>query len=101
MFLEERLAALERHVASLSEEVRALRADLALAPLSAPPAPPQAILNKPALTTREAAHLLNRAPQTLRVWATYESGPLRPQRVSGRLLWATRDVLELIQHGDQ
>lgn len=99
MFLEERIAALERQVALLEEEVLLLRMDLARAVRTTPPLPPPAIYDKPALTTKEAARLLNRAPQTLRVWATYENGPIRPQRVSGRLLWATKDVLELIQHG--
>jgi hypothetical protein len=104
MFLEERIAALERQVVSLEEEIRLLRTDLAYRARTtppAPPAPPSAIYDKPALTTKEAARLLSRAPQTLRVWATYENGPIRPQRVVGRLLWATKDVMELIQHGDR
>lgn len=50
-----------------------------------------------ALTTAEAAHHLNRSPQTLRLWACRENGPLRPVRVNGRLAWpvaAIRNVLE-------
>jgi hypothetical protein len=101
MFLEERLAALEQQLVLLVEEIRRLRMDLADCSPGMSPAPTLAIPDKPALTTKEAAQLLNRAPQTLRAWATYENGPIRPQRVHGRLLWATRDIMELIQHGDQ
>lgn len=34
-----------------------------------------------------AAFHLNRKPQTLRVWACEERGPLRPKRINGRLAW--------------
>jgi len=34
-----------------------------------------------------AAYHLNREPQTLRVWACKENGPLRPMRIHGRLAW--------------
>ncbi|QLA80387.1 DNA-binding protein [Acidovorax sp. JMULE5] len=37
--------------------------------------------------TATAAFHLNRRPQTLRVWACYEDGPIRPIRVNGRLAW--------------
>ena len=37
------------------------------------------------LPTNEAAYHLNRAQQTLRIWAMRENGPLRPIRVNGRL----------------
>jgi hypothetical protein len=37
------------------------------------------------LATDAAAFYLNRKAQTLRVWACYESGPIRPVRVNGRL----------------
>lgn len=39
------------------------------------------------LTTAEAAKLLNREPQTLRVWACFKSGPIDPVRINGRLAW--------------
>ena len=44
------------------------------------------------LPTREAAYHLNRAQQTMRLWAMREDGPLRPIRINGRLGWP---VLEL------
>lgn len=48
------------------------------------------------LTTREAAKALHRAPQTLRRWACYEDGPIRPVRVHGRLAWRTSDIRQLL-----
>ena len=41
------------------------------------------------LPTNEAAYHLNRAPQTMRLWACLETWPdgLRPVRCNGRLAW--------------
>jgi hypothetical protein len=47
---------------------------------------------RPMLTTAEAAYYLNRKPQTLRVWACKENGPLRPVRLHGRLGWPVAAV---------
>lgn len=49
-------------------------------------------VNKPNLTTEEAAYYLNRRPQTLRAWACHEAGPLRPRRIGGLLAWATVEI---------
>lgn len=49
-----------------------------------------------ALPTREAARHLNRAPQTLRLWACMENGPLRPVRVNGRLAWPVADIRRVL-----
>lgn len=49
--------------------------------------------------TNTAAGLLGRAPQTLRKWACYEDGPLRPTRVNGRLAWAVADISRLFNNG--
>lgn len=51
------------------------------------------------LTTEAAAFHLNRAPQTLRVWACYENGPLRPVRINGRLAWLVADIKALLNQG--
>jgi hypothetical protein len=51
--------------------------------------------------TSTAAAWLNRSPQTLRKWACYENGPLRPVRINGRLAWPTieiRRVMKLYEH---
>jgi hypothetical protein len=48
------------------------------------------------LTTAEAAFHLNRAQQTLRVWACLENGPLRPIRIHGRLAWPVSEIKRLV-----
>jgi hypothetical protein len=45
-----------------------------------------------ALPTSEAAFHLNRAQQTLRLWAMREDGPIRPLRINGRLAWPVSDL---------
>ena len=49
--------------------------------------PPLELENRPAVGTEQAAYYLNRRPQTMRVWACMENGPLRPTRINGRLAW--------------
>lgn len=49
-----------------------------------------------AVDTATAAFHLNRKPQTLRVWATYESGPIRPIRVYGRLAWPVAEIRRIL-----
>jgi hypothetical protein len=46
--------------------------------------------------TWEAALMLNRQPQTLRIWACKENGPLRPRRLHGRLSWSVDEIRELL-----
>ena len=48
------------------------------------------------LPTSEAAHFINRKPQTLRKWACLESGPIRPVRIYGRLAWRVSDLEALL-----
>ena len=48
------------------------------------------------LTTPEAAFHLNRAQQTLRLWAMRENGPIRPFRVHGRLAWPVAELRKLL-----
>lgn len=49
------------------------------------------------LPTPEAAFHLNRAQQTLRLWAMRENGPLRPIRVHGRLAWPVAELRRVLQ----
>lgn len=49
-----------------------------------------------ALTTKEAAIQLGRAEQTLRMWAAYESGPIKPLRVHGRLAWPVTEIKRVL-----
>lgn len=48
------------------------------------------------LPTAEAAYHLNRADQTLRLWAMREDGPVRPIRVSGRLAWPVSELKRVL-----
>jgi hypothetical protein len=52
-------------------------------------------VTKPNLTTIQAAYYLDRRPQTLRVWACLENGPIRPRRIGGLLAWPTAEVKTL------
>lgn len=49
-----------------------------------------------ALPTPEAAFHLNRAQQTLRLWAMRENGPLRPIRIHGRLAWPVSELRRIL-----
>lgn len=49
-----------------------------------------------AVDTETAAYHLNRASQTLRIWACMENGPIRPLRIHGRLAWSTAEIRRLL-----
>ncbi|WP_037473295.1 hypothetical protein [Simplicispira psychrophila] len=68
------------------------------APSAAPPPefPPLELERRPRVITEQAAHYLNRRPQTLRAWACLENGPLRPTRIHGRLSWGMAEIRELL-----
>jgi len=51
---------------------------------------------RPAVPTEQAAFYLSRRPQTLRVWAMREDGPIRPVRVHGRLLWPVAEIKRVL-----
>src|SRR6187549_288881 len=65
------------------------------------PADPSSTLPPLASETREsvnincAAYHLSGLPQTLRQWASADSGPLRPRRPHGHLHWGVSDLREL------
>ncbi|MFJ4393714.1 hypothetical protein [Pseudomonas sp. NPDC089396] len=54
-------------------------------------------IERPSLTTAEAAYYLNRQPQTLRNWAVRNDGPVKCIRIAGRLAWPTAAVRELLE----
>lgn len=58
--------------------------------------PPLEKVNRPTVPTEQAAHYLNRRPQTLRNWACFENGPLRPHRIMGRLAWNVEDLRRVL-----
>lgn len=51
------------------------------------------------LTTADASRLLNRKPQTLRAWASKETGPIQPIRGGTGLIWRSDDVLRIMKDG--
>ena len=57
--------------------------------------PPLELETRPTVDTA-AAHYLHLAPQTMRIYACRETGPLRPRRINGRLHWATADIRRLL-----
>ena len=58
--------------------------------------PPLELVNRPTVPTEQAAHYLQRRPQTLRGWACKEDGPLRPVRIHGRLGWPVAAIRQLL-----
>lgn len=58
--------------------------------------PPLELVNRPTVPTEQAAHYLNRRPQTMRGWACKEDGPLRPIRLNGRLAWKVSDIKRVL-----
>ena len=61
-----------------------------------PQFPPLDRETRSAVDTETAAYHLSREPQTLRVWACRDNGPIRPLRVHGRLAWPTADIRRLL-----
>ena len=57
---------------------------------------PLALETRAAITTAEAAGHLNRAQQTLRLWAMREDGPVRPLRINGRLAWPVSELRRVL-----
>lgn len=53
-------------------------------------------VTRPTVPTADAAHYLNRRPQTLRAWACLENGPIRPFRINGRLAWPVAAIRSLL-----
>lgn len=58
--------------------------------------PPLDLETRAAVDTETAAYHLSREPQTLRVWACKENGPIRPLRVNGRLAWPVAELRKLL-----
>lgn len=54
-----------------------------------------------AVDTATAAFHLHRQPQTLRVWASRENGPIRPIRINGRLAWPVAALQKLLEGSDE
>lgn len=67
-----------------------------LAPRKLTQITPLAQETRATIPTAEAAAHLNRAQQTLWLWACKENGPIRPVRVNGRLAWPVSDIKRVL-----
>ncbi len=63
--------------------------------------PPLRTERRTTVDTETAAYHLSRSPQTLRLWACRETGPVRPVRINGRLAWPVADLLRVQLGGAQ
>lgn len=55
--------------------------------------PPLELESRPRVPTEQAAHYLNRRPQTLRTWAMNSgTGPVHCIRINGRLAWSVAEI---------
>lgn len=86
-------------VEAVAEAVTRALPDLIRQTLATHAATPPATIDtetRPFLPTPEAARLLGRRPQTLRVWACEGNGLLRPHRIGSRLMWSTAEIRALL-----
>lgn len=60
------------------------------------PFPPLEQITRPNVPTEQAAYYLDRRPQTMRIWAMREDGPLRPMRINGRLAWPVSELRRVL-----
>lgn len=79
----------------------AMHAALSSAAVPPPPIAPRQfqpleLEARPTVPTAQAAHYLNRRPQTLRAWACLENGPIRPVRVNGILAWPVAEIRRVL-----
>jgi hypothetical protein len=58
--------------------------------------PPLELETRPTVGTTATAYYLHKAPQTLRIWACKENGPIRPIRVGAHLHWRISDIRKLL-----
>lgn len=61
--------------------------------------PPLDSETRSAVPTDAAAYYLSRKSQTLRAWACFENGPIRPVRINGRLAWPVSAINALLKGG--
>ena len=59
---------------------------------------PLALETRAHIPTDEAAHQLSKSAQTLRAWACFETGPIRPVRIPGAngLLWPVSEIRRVL-----
>lgn len=57
---------------------------------------PLELETRPTVDTAAAAYYLNRRPQSLRQWACYDDGPIRPLHIHGRLAWSVSELKRVL-----
>ena len=57
-------------------------------------------VTSPTVGTNAASYYLNRQPRTLRGWACYENGPIKPINVFGKWHWSVAGIRALLGGGD-
>lgn len=57
---------------------------------------PLALETRATIPTEEAAYHLGRRPQTLRLWACRQNGPILPINIYGRLGWPVKRLRQLV-----
>ncbi len=62
--------------------------------------PPLDQVTRSFIPTDAAGYYLNRKPQTMRIWACMENGPIRPIRINGRLAWPVEKIRALLNGGE-
>ncbi len=62
--------------------------------------PPLQEVTRPTVPTGQAAYYLYLKEQTLRTWACYETGPVRPIRVNRRLAWPVDQLRKVLGVSD-
>jgi hypothetical protein len=63
--------------------------------------PPLDAESRTNIDTAAAAFYLLRKPQTLRIWACKETGPIRPVRINGRLAWPVEQIRNIVRGAAQ
>ena len=53
-------------------------------------------VTRPTVPTEQAAYYLDRKPQTMRSWACFENGAIRPLRINGRLAWPVKEIKKVL-----
>lgn len=77
-------------------QTTSLTSNTRLGSASAAKFPPLELEQRPVVDTAAAAYYLSRRPQTLRVWACLDCGPLRPRRINGRLAWPVAELRRVL-----
>ncbi len=57
-------------------------------------------VTRPRVGTNAASYYMDKQPRTLRGWACYENGPIKPIKVFGKWMWGVSEIRALLGGGD-